>query len=167
MNKIYYIFSAIIVLAMVFFGFFWGKIGEAPPDESLNFGREIKLASSMAYSGPVSDVSSLVSDKAVSVGRLKLDKKGAVVVVYTDKGFAPEEIEVKQGSTVRFVNLSDKGMRVASSFGVVPNPYPLLNQESTIKRGESYFFIWSDIGKWDYYNSNEPKDKGVIVVVPN
>lgn len=169
-NKTYYFLSIVIVILVVFFGFFWGQNVQSPgSDEKVITETLIQQALSSPHgimSGPLSNITKMAGRTVVGGDDLRRDKNGSVLVFYTDKGFAPINIEIRQGTTVRFVNLTNQGLRIASNFGEVYNPYPVIDQEKTMYKGESYFFLWNDIGTWDYYNLNKTSDRGTVVVVP-
>ena len=168
-NKTYYFLTIVIVAIVLFFGFFWGQNVESPASDETVITESLiqeALSSPTIVAGPLSNITKLAGKTVVGGENLRRDNSGAVLIFYTNKGFAPTNIEIRQGVTVRFVNLTDQGLRLASNFGEVYNPYPVIDQEKTMYKGESYFFLWNDVGTWDYYNLNKTADRGTVVVVP-
>ena len=90
-------------------------------------------------------------------------KIGAYTVSYTDAGFSPGVIEVKLGSTIKFVNNSSRELSVASTdiggFGVT-----LLNQKGSIVRGGTFSVTFTGTGTWRYMNRLYQRDGGNIIV---
>lgn len=87
-----------------------------------------------------------------------------VQVSYTDQGFMPSSLEVRQGQTVKFMNVSTRGMWVAS----LPHPshtlYPTFDQKIEGTRGEFYEFTFTKSGTWKYHNHVDPSKTGIIIV---
>lgn len=83
-------------------------------------------------------------------------------VVYGNNGFNPKNFEMPVGSSARFVNYSDKAMRVFSKDKKYP--YGVLDQSFSIKKGEYYSFNFTTKGLWEFYNLNNPRDEGSIRV---
>lgn len=88
----------------------------------------------------------------------------AVVVTYTDSGFTPPEITVKNGQTVQFVNQSGKNMWVASAFHPKHEVFPEFDQKISVGNGEMYEFTFTKTGEWKYHNHVRPSDFGTIIV---
>ena len=90
-------------------------------------------------------------------------KIDAYTISYTDTGFKPEVIEVKIGSTIKFVNNSSRELSIASTdiggFGVT-----LLNQKGSIVRAGTFSVTFTGTGTWRYMNRLYQGDKGSIVV---
>lgn len=90
-------------------------------------------------------------------------KVSAYTVSYTDAGFNPGVIEVKLGSSVKFVNNSSRELSVASTdiggFGVT-----LLNQKGSIVRGGTFSVTFTGTGTWHYMNRLWQRDGGNIIV---
>ncbi len=86
-------------------------------------------------------------------------------VTYTDKGFVPEGITVKQGESVTFINESSQAMSVASN----PHPghtfFPQFDQYKTEYKGEKTFvFTFNKMGVWGYHNHMQPNLGGYVTV---
>ena len=108
-----------------------------------------------------------------------------VQVIYTNKGFNPHIVTVKKGTTIQWINRSDKLMWVAS------NPHPShtdlsgfdergtvgnddhINQVKNLlpvayaHRGvTTYTYTFRNVGHWGYHNHLVPQDRGVVIVIP-
>ncbi len=101
-------------------------------------------------------------------------------VVYTNKGFEPVFITVQVGTTVEWVNESDKLMWVASddhpshtdlpgfdqkgSEGNVSPPQSLVPIAYAHGGVEIYRYTFLEKGTWEYHNHLVPADRGTVVV---
>jgi hypothetical protein len=83
-------------------------------------------------------------------------------VNYDNEGFHPRDFKMPVGNSARFVNNSDKAMRIYSKNQ--NTPYHFLNQSFSIKKGEFYTFNFTLKGRWEFYNLNNPKDYGSIEI---
>ena len=86
------------------------------------------------------------------------------VVNYTEAGFNPSSLEVKNGETVRFVNQSGGGMWVASGPHPTHTNYPEFDAKENIPDGETYEFTLTKIGEWKYHNHTGGGKTGMIIV---
>ncbi len=86
------------------------------------------------------------------------------LVTYTDSGFSPQVLHIKQGDSVQFKNDSSGGMWVAS------NPHPTHTDLSGFDalraygEGEVYIYTFTKIGTFGYHNHLHPESQGTIVV---
>lgn len=101
-----------------------------------------------------------------------------VAVTYTDSGFDPNNITIKAGDTVRFVNGSSASFWPASAFHPTHTTYPgsnitkcgtpeainIFDACRAHTPGESYSFTFNEIGKWNYHNHLSASFFGSIVV---
>lgn len=85
-------------------------------------------------------------------------------VSYTDQGFQPSSITIKQGQTVRFTNQSSGQMWVASNPHPTHTDYPGFDEKTAVPNGQFYEFNFTKIGTWGYHNHFKPSAKGEIVV---
>lgn len=83
-------------------------------------------------------------------------------VSYENNGFQPKDFEIPVGNSARFVNNSNKAMRIWSKNQSAP--YNVLNQPSSLGKGQFYTFNFTTRGIWEFYNLNNPNDKGSITV---
>ena len=102
-------------------------------------------------------------------------------VLYGDKGFEPNSITIKVGTTVEWFNNSSKQMWVASNphpahtdlsgfdeRGVGGNVEP--SQQSNVpvahahSVGGAYRYTFLRVGHWGYHNHLMPEDRGTIIV---
>jgi plastocyanin len=93
-----------------------------------------------------------------------IEEGGAVeenTIVYTDSGFRPDNLTVKQGVTVVFINDSNKPMWVASDPHPAHTDYPSLDQ---LGNGNEYSFTFTEVGSYPYHNHSLPNDTGIVIV---
>jgi plastocyanin len=86
------------------------------------------------------------------------------VVSYTDTGFSPSPLMVKQGTTVVFVNESSKKMLVASASYPQHQILPTFVQKSAVGTNGVYEYTFSSVGTWKYQNDEMPNESGVVIV---
>lgn len=86
-------------------------------------------------------------------------------VQYTDSGFGPNTITVKQGTTVRFTNQSSRGMWVASAVHPTHQLLPGFDQLQSVSKGGTYEYTFAKVGTWKYHNHVNATDTGTVVVM--
>ncbi|MFC1720747.1 hypothetical protein ACFL0K_00625 [Patescibacteria group bacterium] len=94
--------------------------------------------------------------------RALVTQDGIYMVYYDNDGFYPSRMNIKVGTTVRFVNESDKPMRIFSDNQ--SSIYSALNQSKSLEKGAKYDFTFVHIGLWEYYNVNYISDRASITV---
>lgn len=87
-----------------------------------------------------------------------------VVVSYTDTGFSPQTLTVKQGATVTFVNNSSRQMWVASGEHPTHQLLPGFDELTSVRRGSTYDYTFVKVGTWPFHNHTNPSDTGTIIV---
>lgn len=102
----------------------------------------------------------------------------AVEVEYTEQGFAPKEISIKQGDSVKFINKSSGQMWVASAMHPSHKIYSgtALNEHCPDSKsdafdqcsaGQEFLFIFNKAGSWNYHNHLNASQFGKVVVSAN
>lgn len=77
-----------------------------------------------------------------------------VEVMIEDNAFNPATVDISTGDTVRWTNLDSTPHTVTgTSFG-----------SDTLNPGDSYEFLFTDLGTYDYYCEIHPTMEGTIVV---
>ncbi len=103
-----------------------------------------------------------------------------VTITYTNKGFEPSTISVATGTTVEWINLSDKLMWIASDPHPSHTNLPGFDQRGTESNedtqsavpiayahgGGGYMHTFTTAGTWTYHNHLDPAGRGVVVVEP-
>lgn len=93
----------------------------------------------------------------------KEDATNEIQVTYTDSGFSPQELTVKVGDTVVFINKSSKEMWVASAVHPAHQILPEFDQLTGVGTSGKYEFTFDKIGTWTYHNHLEPSHIGTII----
>ena len=105
-------------------------------------------------------------------------EKSSVKIVFTDNGFQPNAVTVKKGDEVVFLNQSSKPTRPASAFHPTHTAYPGSSIEKCgtdeesetfdacgeIAPGESWSFVFNELGTWKYHNHLDISNYGSITV---
>lgn len=87
-----------------------------------------------------------------------------VMMSYTDTGFSPQTVTVKQGTTVEFVNTSSGQMWVASGEHPTHKLLPGFDELASVGRGGTYDYTFVKIGTWPLHNHMNPSDMGTVIV---
>ena len=99
-------------------------------------------------------------------------------VEITNEGFVSKNLEIKKGDKVTWINKLITEVWPASAFHPTHTNYP---GSSTIKcgtaeeknifdscrgfgKGESYSFVFNEVGSWAYHNHLQPSKDGKIIV---
>jgi len=98
-------------------------------------------------------------------------------IVYSPQGFSPKTITVAQGTTVTFVNSSNRPFWPATNVHPTHTKYPgsdiskCSTQKGTffdacedIDPGKSYSFTFSEVGEWGFHDHLNPTATGTVVV---
>jgi len=151
------IFIGLVVLAAgVLAGWYFLK-GGAPATTP-----EDKMTEESTPSG-----SNLGAPEGASEAGDAMEKGGVaerVIVTLSDKGFAPDPITVKVGTTVAFVNESGGAMWVASAPHPTHSLLPGFDQLASVARGGTYEYAFTKVGTWKYHNHVNASVTGSVVV---
>jgi len=107
------------------------------------------------------------NNKKVSKEDLKTTQEmtqDRLVVVYNNEGFSPKNITIKTGESIKFINLSDRKMWVASNDHPTHDIYPEFDQKDIVLRGGEYIFKFEKKGKWGFHNHLYSEHEGIIIV---
>lgn len=154
MNK--KIFYVIVLFGILIAGWYFFQIDE--PMVVVNTAlqdEEILLVSS---SSPMS-----VKSKKVTTQKTITPSKNEYIVIYTEDGFKPSELQIPRGTPVKFVNKTSISMRIFADKDAKP-PFSDLNQPKALGKNGEYVFNFVYSGIWKYNNSLHPEDVGNIVV---
>jgi len=103
-----------------------------------------------------------------------IEQNTPIVVTYTDEGFEPGALTVKQGQSVRWVNNSSRPMWPASAFHPTHRGYPEKTEDdclgsafdacAEIAIGDSWEFIFNVLGTWRYHDHISVNRTGTVEV---
>lgn len=97
---------------------------------------------------------------------------GKNIITYTDTGYSPTILKIKNGETVIFKNNSSQSMWTASGVHPTHRLYPTtggcigstFDACQGIQPGQSWSFKFDIAGTWKYHNHLNPSDTGTVVV---
>lgn len=95
--------------------------------------------------------------------KVSIASDGAFLIRLTNDGFIPNTLQIKSGGIVRFVNDSDKAMRIFADEDK-DQTYISIKQPKSVGRGETYDVVFTRTGIWFYNNQNQQVDTGNITV---
>ena len=91
-----------------------------------------------------------------------------MIVFITDKGFEPQKLEIKKGTTKIWFNLQNKlswpMSKTASNKCNNLYKNQIFNACHGLKKGESWSFTFNENGEWIYYDYLNPQWEGKILV---
>jgi len=115
---------------------------------------------------------------AMEEGEGIIEESGKRVIAYTDSGFLPKALTIKQGETVTFQNESGRNMWPATAVHPSHTVYPgsgigkcKTPEESQIfdackgrAPGEEFSFTFNESGSWQYHDHLRVSNWGTIIV---
>ncbi len=159
-NKIF--FGLLVMAAGVLVGWFVFK------GEPLSYQDRMAGGSETRTTTPDDSSRSVADQPVVSVTGMPVADKGGVstrtVVAYSDSGFGPMEVTITEGSTVTFVNESNRSMWVASAVHPTHSLLPGFDQLTSVARGGTYEYTFTKVGTWKYHNHMFPSDTATVIV---
>lgn len=98
-----------------------------------------------------------------------------VVISYTEEGYAPANVTIKKGDTVRFVNnATSQETWPASAVHPTHTVYPEKSASDCLgssfdacrglKAGESWEFTFNSAGEWRFHDHMHPSQTGTVIV---
>lgn len=98
----------------------------------------------------------------------------AATIVYTDKGYEPNEVTIRVGQAVRWVNNSPGEMWPAAAVHPTHAIYPQKSDSDCLgssfdscrrlQPGETYEFTFTYEGDWKFHDHVRPSKTGVVTV---
>lgn len=90
---------------------------------------------------------------------------GTVEISATNQGFVPNNVTIKKGSTVKFINNSSKDIWPASTPHPTHTDYPGFDPKQSIVPGQTWSFTFDQVGTWGLHDHLNPARRGTITVV--
>ena len=148
------IIAIIIIIIIIIFGFLLIRNGS--DNTQINIENEQSVRTIEKDNPADTEVSNATTD---------IDTTTEVIfVTYGDEEFAPREIVVTKGQTVRFINKGSDNMWVASDTHPTHTVLPEFDSKKSLGNGENYEFTFIKIGEWNYHNHIKPNSIGTIIV---
>ena len=99
-------------------------------------------------------------------------------IAYTDEGYSPKSLMIKAGDTVVWTNNSAQDMWTATALHPTHTVYPgsdikncggesaktMFDSCQRVARGESWSFLFTEQGTWNYHNHVGVSHTGSIIV---
>jgi hypothetical protein len=89
---------------------------------------------------------------------------GEVDVVFTEKGFYPNDLNILKGTKVNFINKSESSFWPASDLHPTHTIYPEFDSLEEIPAGAKWSFIFNREGEWRFHDHLNSQFVGVIRV---
>lgn len=145
MNSKNYLVWGVVVLVLVFVGYYFVK-GYSKPAEVMQ--------------NQTTTTETAVPTVATTSGEVM----AKATVDYTDTGFSPKSVTVKVGDSVTWTNKSEKAMWVASAPHPAHTDLPGFDELASVENGGTYSYTFTKAGSWKYHNHKGASDSGVVVV---
>jgi len=128
---------------------------------------------------PVNDPQpEIVQDQSQETGESVITENGSSehVIVYSDSGYSPSNLTIKQGDVVIFKNESSSGMWTASAIHPTHTVYPgtdikncgvqegMFDSCQSFLGGQEWPFVFNEVGEWGYHNHVRASHFGKIIV---
>lgn len=167
-QKNYWFIGVIVILLAIGVSFFIQLTNKNNNEEVFKAGDLNSAADLGTTSVEISDGSALRND---NVG-------GENIVVYTENGYEPAVLKVKKGAVVFFKNESIEPMWTASDLHPSHKVYPgsdikkcstsekdkIFDACDGVMPGDSWSFLFNEIGQWHYHNHLNPRHTGTVIV---
>ncbi len=88
----------------------------------------------------------------------------SATIVISDKGFTPPVITVKVGTKVTWFNKDVQPHWPASDPYPENSDLPNLNAKNGLKQGETYSYVFDQVGHWGYHDDLNPELTGTVIV---
>ena len=160
----------IIAMALGISGYFAYKVYTPLPSSTVQVATNKNATTTTTTNQPAAPVKNTplatiatttpLSNKATSTPSVAT----ANTISYTDSGFNPNIITVKQGTIVRFENNSAKAMWVIINPESSIKIYPELDQKASVLKGGVFTFAFNKKGTWKIHNHLNGADVATIVV---
>ncbi len=85
-------------------------------------------------------------------------------VKYTNRGFMPAKLDLKNGDVVTFVNNSDLYFWPASDLHPSHLLYPEFDPKKALEKGETWKFVFRKSGTWGFHDHLDPTKRGEIKI---
>lgn len=101
-----------------------------------------------------------------SASTIEVDVNGFVLIHYTKDGFSPNFVPMNRGGVVRFINESDRPLRLYPDAPAVDRDtfYNGFDEGKSIPRGESFIVSLTRAGTFPYKNLNHEIHTGTVTV---
>ena len=109
-------------------------------------------------------VSDQVSEDTTKAGQAveEASESNAYMVEYTDSGFAPENIVIQKGDTVRWIDSSNRELLVTTEYSSMCP----VEGFSSCEAVTDYNHTFNETGRYVYRNSNKLNDQAIVTVQP-
>ena len=103
------------------------------------------------------------STKTTTTKTPTITPEGVYLIYYYKTGFSPNDLTIKRGTSVRFINKSSTSMRV---FATDQSDlfHKQLNQSQTVGYNGVYEYTFTQVGLWEYTNATNNIHLGKILV---
>lgn len=103
-------------------------------------------------------------DNMLGGGTLGVYENAAATIVRTNDGYEPQDVTIKVGEAVSFVNESDEYHWPASDVHPTHTIYSEFDPDAPVGPGETWTFVFTEAGAWKYHDHIRANLRGTITV---
>lgn len=105
------------------------------------------------------------TDNIVAKSNVNNVQSGEVLVIMGVNEYTPVNLIIKKGTTVKFENYSGLKRWPASDLHPAHEAYSAFDPKMPIMDGDSWTFVFDQVGEWGYHDHLAPYILGIIKVV--
>ncbi len=94
----------------------------------------------------------------------KEEVKADFIIKITDEGYIPNNITIKKGQSIAWINESSDWKLPASDVHPTHTIYPEFDPKQPFEIGKAWVFTFNKVGEWDFHDHLIPRMKGTIKV---
>lgn len=172
------IIIGVFVLVVAIGGLIFAARQTVAPTETLE--DEAAFMEGESFADPASSSGQLIQREPVMPDETMLEGEGMMrdvvpgseaeagdeelLVSMTDLGFEPEEIIIKRGTTVTFVNNGQAVQWPASDVHPTHEILPDFDSQQGLQTGEEYSYTFLEAGAWQYHDHLNAGLTGTVIV---
>lgn len=161
-ENIFAIIGVVIVVALVYFYFSSSKLPNTEVVSEENIENIETIDNEVINNIPKEKITTV--PVAPTGERLPtITEDGTYLIYYFDGGFSPNTLQIRRGSSVRFINKTDISMRIYASNQDL-SMYREFNQTKSVGEGGTYDYLFGLTGVWPFTNYNNQAHQGNILV---
>lgn len=104
----------------------------------------------------------------IAIEVLMLYKQPSLITIeLQEKGFNPQEIQIRRNTIVKFITNRNKAFWPASNLHPTHQIYPQFDPQKPIESSKSWQYKFDKPGRWKYHDHLNPNYTGTIIVLDN
>ncbi|MDD2934848.1 MAG: hypothetical protein PHX25_00010 [Candidatus Pacebacteria bacterium] len=155
--------GAVAVAAYYFYQNYFGVGVNNQNDPNIEIIEGNSTTTSTNKTTTTSSKTTTVGTKTTTTKTPTITPDGVYLIYYYKTGFSPNDLTIKRGTSVRFINKSSTSMRIFAT-GQSDLFHKQLNQSQTVGYDGIYEYTFTQVGLWEYTNATNNIHLGKILV---